>query len=146
MPARQAAASAIAYAADPASTGTPRIPVPTRPIVNSAAAAGPATGLSADAASAAVSTSVTPAACSVAAAVRMMKYMIAFEKNIPTLTSRVAARSPRWIARAGPPKLALARALCPPDDPLPPIGSLFGVLCRLPEKEIRRDRRAEDGD
>jgi hypothetical protein len=71
-PVRQRWVSPKAYAADPASTGTDRSPVPTIPSVKMVKASGPATGFSASAAWAEVSMLVIPAACSAAAVVMMM--------------------------------------------------------------------------
>ena len=88
----------MAYAHDPASTGTARIPVPTRPSVKSQYAPFPASGNSASEACRAVSIFFTPCACSVAAVVSRMKYITRFEKNMPERTSVPAQASSSSVA------------------------------------------------
>jgi hypothetical protein len=70
--------------------GTASAPDPTSPRASSSPAPGPASGRRATAASAAERMSVRPAWCSVAAVVRMMKYITRFEKNMPVVTSQPA--------------------------------------------------------
>ena len=80
---RQRKAPAIAYAADPASTGTASRPVPMMPRLNSRKAKSPAMGRKALAASAEVRMSSMPCAWSVTADVSMMKKATRFENAMP---------------------------------------------------------------
>jgi hypothetical protein len=82
---------ATAYALDPVRTGTARKPLPMSPSASKTAAASPASGRSASAACAADVICVWPAWNNVAPVARMMKYIIAFEKNMPMRVSHLAA-------------------------------------------------------
>ena len=86
------------------------MPVPMMPRLNSRKVSSPASGRSASAAWAEVWMSRTPAACSVAAVLRMMKNAIRLEKVMPTIVSTLMRRRcrrtcvalcgepPRWSA------------------------------------------------
>ena len=91
-PSGRPTASVIAYAVEPASTGTARSPVPTIPNVNSNDANEPANGLSAAAASAAVFTVVIPALPSVAADATMIANMTKTAEPIPAKMSALMCR------------------------------------------------------
>ncbi len=129
--------SATAYAADPASTGTASIPVPMMPRLNSrnVGVAGerpqrlgrlrPRSGCRA-----------MPAACSVAAALTMMKSAIRFEKPMPMYVSiLIRRRCRRAVSGACVSGAAAGSGI-----------DLLDFLRRLPEEEIGADRRAEQRD
>src|SRR3954454_19961617 len=78
-------ASPIAYAAEPASTGTARSPVPTMPSAKMVSASAPAIGRTASAAWAEVSTSVTPLTFSVAAVVIIIASAITLGQGLDEL-------------------------------------------------------------
>ena len=68
------------------------MPVPMMPRLNSRKVSSPASGRSASAAWAEVWMSRDPAACSVAAVLRMMKNAIRLEKVMPTMVSTLMRR------------------------------------------------------
>jgi len=94
----------------------------------------PTKGSSAWAACFAVSISVFPCACKVAAVVKMMKYMITFEKSMPVSTSvRSARSSPASGTFSFPRGRQTIRTL------------IFNFVGCTPKEEIRRDRRSQYG-
>ena len=96
----------------------------------------PAIGLSASAACDEDWMSVMPVACSVAAVVMMIAIAIRLENAMPTSVS-IRMRRISSLPIGG---ILLQRLLVGID------ALLFGLLRRLPDEQIRRDGRAEDGD
>jgi hypothetical protein len=127
-------APAIAYAAEPASTGTASRPVPMMPMLNSANAKSPAIGRSASAAWAEDSICVMPCAPSVAAVVSMMNMATRLEKPMPVTVSMLMRL--QLVAGLFGGVLEWLRV---------GIGAqVFHFLRGLPEEQIRADGGAEN--
>jgi len=116
-------ASVIAYAVEPASTGTARSPVPTIPNVNSNDANEPANGLSAAAASAAVFTVVIPALPSVAADATMIANMT--ERLVSMMTTGI------MIVSVGPTRVSRMRETSSLVDQLRPKSNVKTCLAKI---------------
>src|SRR3954469_12897808 len=126
-------ASPIAYAADPASTGTASSPVPTIPSAKIVSASEPAIGRNASAACAEVAMSVTPLTFSVAAVVIMIASAI-------RLGDAHAGQRVELDAVEGRLPL-LGRAL--QDFSARDRAYVLSFLAGLPEEQVGADRRPE---